>query len=132
VKPEITLGYWKRRDGQKTRVLCTDAVGDRPVICAHAYADATRVHFNYATGRHHLEKYPDSDFDLIEPWTEPKKTRVVRYAPAAFRGANGRPRSTMEAFISEEQAKEVCKEIFIKWPYNESSWIEIEEDVADE
>jgi hypothetical protein len=38
----------------------------------------------------------------------------------------------MEAFISEEQAKEVCKEIFIKWPYNESSWIEIEEDVADE
>ncbi len=130
MKPEITLGYWKRRDGKKTRVLCTDAVGDRPVICAHAYANETGVHFNYATGRHHLENYPDSDFDLIEPWTEPKKTRVVRLAPALVKHKLGYLLSL--PYENEELARDGWGEYLVRWPAMPDSWIEIEEDVADE
>jgi hypothetical protein len=77
-----------------------------------------------------LENYPDSDFDLIEPWTEPKKTRVVRLAPALVKHKLGYLLSL--PYENEELARDGWGEYLVRWPAMPDSWIEIEEDVADE
>jgi len=65
---------------------------------------------------------PASSYKLYE---EPKKNIFV--APALIQIC-GSFRSSNFCYRSAKEAIESCREDFIKWPYNEYSWVEVDDE----
>lgn len=68
--------FYKTRDGRKAEILCVDLKGYQPVAIRIFNKDGDLLELCELNGKYNDD--PDeSEFDLIEPWTESKPRRLV-------------------------------------------------------
>lgn len=75
-----------------------------------------------------LMRKPESSYKIYD---EPKKK--IKVAPAAVKAELDRyPTYSLDTFASAQEALEAYGDCFIKWPYNDYSWTEVDEPCSTE